>query len=130
MEAEYSNKQEKLEVKLSATKHDEINIKTLLDKGVNNLLKLDYLYEIADIEKKRKIISSIYPEKLTFNGNDFRAIRINEAIRLIYSIGAGYSENKNMTKRNKSNLSCEVVLPVQFSNLFILDLERLANIVA
>jgi site-specific DNA recombinase len=74
MKSEYSTKLEKLEVKLSATKHDEINIKSLLDKGVNNLLKLDYLYEIADIEKKREIISSIYPEKLTFDGNDFRTI--------------------------------------------------------
>jgi site-specific DNA recombinase len=108
MKTEYSNKLEKLEVKLSATKHDEINIKTLLDTGVNNLLKLDHLYEIADIEKKREIISSIYPEKLTFDGNEFRTIRINEAIRLIYSIGAGCSENKNRTNRNKSNLSCEV----------------------
>jgi site-specific DNA recombinase len=108
MKAEYSNKLEKLEAKLSATKYDEINIKSLLDKGVNNLLKLDHLYEISDVEKKREIISSIYPEKLTFDGNAFRTIRINEAIRLIYSIGEGSSENKKRTNRNKSNLSCQV----------------------
>ena len=39
-------------------------------------------------------------------------------------------EQKKQDKRNIFNLPCFVVLPVQFSNLFIMDLQRLANIVA
>lgn len=30
------------------------------------LLKLDYVYETGDIEKKREVISSMYPKKLVF----------------------------------------------------------------
>ncbi|MEP7257461.1 MAG: zinc ribbon domain-containing protein [Flavitalea sp.] len=62
MKSEYSIKLERLEAKLIASNDDQLDIKGLLDKGVNNLLKLDYLYETADTEKKRDIISSMYPE--------------------------------------------------------------------
>ena len=71
MKTEYSAKLEKLGAKLSTYNHDHVDIKDLLAKGINNLLKLDNLYETADIEKKREIISSMYPEKMTFNGFSF-----------------------------------------------------------
>jgi hypothetical protein len=80
----------------------------LLDKGINNLLKLEYLYETADIEKKREIISSIYPEKMTFDGFALRTNRINEVVQLIYSLDYGLNENKNRTNQNNSSLSCQV----------------------
>ena len=51
MKNEYSNKLEMLEAKLSTSNHDKININDLLDKGINNLLKLDCIYETGDIEK-------------------------------------------------------------------------------
>ena len=105
MKSEYSTKLEKLEAKLSTSNDDQVDIKGLLDKGVNNLLKLDYLYETADTEKKRDIISSMYPEKLTFDGFTLRTTRINEVIRIIYSVGKGFSENKNRTNSSKTNLS-------------------------
>ena len=78
-----------------------------MKKGINNLLKLDFIYENGDTEKKREIISSMYPEKMTFDGFSVRTIRINEVARLLYSIDVGFSENKNRTNQNNS-LSCEV----------------------
>ena len=84
----------------------------------------------GDTEMKKEIISSMYPEKITFEGFSVRTNRINEVARLIYSMDVGSSENKNRTNQNISSLSCQVVLPVQFSNLFLMDLQRLANIVA
>lgn len=68
MKTEYSNKLEILEAKLSTSNHDKININDLLDKGINNLLKFDCIYETGDIEKTREVISSMYPEKMTFDG--------------------------------------------------------------
>ncbi len=108
MKAEYTTKLEKLEAKLSATNHDKLDFNGLLTKGVNNLLKLDYVYETGDIEKKREVISSMYPEKMTFDGFSVRTNRINEVARLIYSMDVGSSENKNRTSGNNSSLSCEV----------------------
>jgi site-specific DNA recombinase len=108
MKTEYSIKLEKLEAKLSTCNNDRVDIKDMLDKGINNLLKLENIYENSDAEKKREIISSMYPEKMTFDGFSFRTSRINEAVRLIYSMDAGLSENKNRTNGNNSNLSCQV----------------------
>ena len=108
MKTEYSNKLEKLESKLSVSNNDKVDINNLLNKGINNLLKLDYLYETADIEMKREIISSMYRDKMTFDGFSFRTNRINEVARLIYSMDVGFSENKNRTNQKISNLSCQV----------------------
>jgi site-specific DNA recombinase len=108
MKTEYSTKLDKLEAILSAHNYNHVDIKDLLDKGIKNLLKLDNLYETADIEKRREIISSMYPEKMTLNGFSFRTSRINEAARMIYSLDEGYSENKDMTNGNNSSLSCQV----------------------
>src|SRR5665647_308865 len=110
MKTTYSSKLEKLEAKLTTCNLNEINIKDLLEKGIDNLLKLDYLYEIADIEKKREIISSMYPEKMTFDGFAVRTNRINEVAQMIYSMNVGFSENKNRTNQKNSSLSCQVVL--------------------
>ena len=118
MKCEYSNKLEKLQAKLNTENNDRLDLKRLLDGGINNLLKLDYLYETVNTEKKREIISSIYPEKLTFDGFTLRTNRINEVIKLIYSMDKGFSENKNRTNGNKSGLSCKVALHGHFSNHF------------
>ena len=117
MKIEYSNKLEKLEAKLSAGNHDQIDIKDLLNKGISNLLKLEYIYETSDTEKKREIISSMYPEKMTFDGFSFRTNRINEFARMIYSLDEGLSENKNRTNQNISSLSCQVGFTVFKLNL-------------
>ena len=67
-------------------------------------------YVTADTERKLDIISLMYPEKLAFDGFTLRTTRINEVIRIIYGMGEGFSENKNRTNGNKSNLSCNVGL--------------------
>lgn len=54
MTTEYTTRLEKLEAKLSANNHDKVDFNDLLKKGVNNLLKLDFIYANRDTEKKRK----------------------------------------------------------------------------
>jgi hypothetical protein len=67
--------------------------------------EFDKLYEKADNKMKREIIGSIYPEKLVFDGFHYRTARLNEAVSLIYSVGKGFSENKNGQSELISNLS-------------------------
>ncbi len=54
MKSLYSAKLEKLEVKLSTTKNEEVNIHGLLDKGIDSLLKLDSMYETSEPERREK----------------------------------------------------------------------------
>ncbi|MEJ7671691.1 MAG: hypothetical protein WKF59_03050 [Chitinophagaceae bacterium] len=62
--------------------------------AVNSLSRLDKLYEEGTVAQKRQIISSIFPEKLTFDGFQYRTFRINEAARLIYTLGKGLEKQK------------------------------------
>lgn len=109
MKAEYTAKLEKLEVKLSASDDEPLNIGSLLNHGINNLLKLDYIYETAGIEKKREVIGSMFPEKLTFDGFGVRTSRINEAARFIYMITSDLQSQKKRTNENLFHLSAREV---------------------
>ncbi len=108
MKLDYTAKVEKLEAKLSASNNELIDIKGLLNKGVDNLLRLDTAYEIAEAEKKREIISSMFPEKMTFENNLLRTGRVNEAVNYIYLINSSVGGNKKGQNGNKSILSCQV----------------------
>ena len=58
---------EKLEVKLTKGKdHKKIDFQKLLDQALSNLVDLAKVYTDGDIEVKRKIIGSIFPENCNF----------------------------------------------------------------
>ena len=97
-----------LENKIFDLNKGSANIKPLLDKALNSLSRLDTLYEEADTKRKREIIGSMYPEKLTFDGNDYRTSRLNEAVELIYKLGEGFSQNKKGQISKKTDLSLQV----------------------
>jgi site-specific DNA recombinase len=80
----------------------------MLDKVFNTLSNLETLYQDGDLKTKRRIIGSIFPEKLVFNGNNYRTARVNEAVELIYSVGQGFSENKNGQTEVNFDLSTQV----------------------
>lgn len=71
------------------------SIEPLLNKALTNLTCLDKLYEKSDNKGKREIIGSIFPEKLVFDGFQYRNARMNEAVQLIYSMDKGFSQNEN-----------------------------------
>ncbi len=108
MKSDYTAKLEKLESKLQACKNDTVDIKDLLDKGLRQLVQLDTTYEIADIEKKREVISSMFPEKMHFENNVLRTGRINEAVRLICLLDKGFRGNKKGQNGDYSILSSQV----------------------
>ncbi len=47
------------------------------------LSNLDKYYNLADLNTKRKIVGSIFPEKLIYDKNKYRTPRINEVIGLL-----------------------------------------------
>lgn len=100
-----------LEAKLSSATPVQENIDALLEKALYNLAHIDERYVQADIEGKRQIIGSIYPEKLEFSENAYRTTRINEAVKLLYSIDKAFRGNKKGQTSLKTDLSCEVAPP-------------------
>jgi site-specific DNA recombinase len=109
LKSECTSKINQLEAKLSGFSKKENNIDGLLNKAVSNLSAIDVLYEEGTITERRQIIGSIFPEKLTFDGFAYRTTRINEAVRLVFSLDTGFSEMKNRKSNEFSCLSGWVV---------------------
>lgn len=112
-----TNKITVLEAKLAGSSQAEKSIDGLLNQAVSNLCRLDTLYEEGTVAQKRQIVGSIYPEKLIFDGFQYRTARLNEAVRLIYTLGEGLSEIKNRKSNRNLCLSGEVV-PTSPANSF------------
>jgi site-specific DNA recombinase len=104
-----TNQITKLEAKLSGSSVAEKSIDGLIEQAVCSLDRLDVLYQDGTVLQKREIISSIFPEKLTFDGFQYRTFRINEVVRLIYTLGKGFKESKNQKSSEISRLSGLVV---------------------
>lgn len=49
-------------------------------------IQLTEIIKNGDVMKKRQLIGSIYPEKLTFDGLGFRTAHINEVVYLLQLI--------------------------------------------
>ena len=98
IKTECEDKLMRLEAKLAETATSTTttcSVDKLIDKAVATLSHLDVLYTEATVTKKREIISSIFPEKLCFDGIEYRTFRVNEAARLIYQINNELGETKN-----------------------------------
>ncbi len=106
---ECTNQITKLEAKLAGSSVAEKSIDGLLTHAVNILSRLDTLYAEGTVAQKRQIISSIFPEKLTSDGFQYRTPRLNEAVRLIYTLGKSLQETKNRKRNEISHLSGWVV---------------------
>ncbi len=90
-------------LEMSSKKKDGIG--PLLDRALTNVSRLPQLYQSADSEGKRRIISSMYPENLTFDGEQHRTTRVNEAIRVFDSVRAVFEV------KNKGKSTTKVDLP-------------------
>jgi site-specific DNA recombinase len=97
-----------LEGKLSGFKEVENNISSILKTAVRNMTCLDKSYLEGTIQKKLQIIGSIFPEKLSFDKAKGRTCRINEAVRLIYTLGKGFSGIKKPDSGGKMHEPGEV----------------------
>ncbi|WP_081621332.1 recombinase family protein [Flavobacterium rivuli] len=114
IKTECENKINRLEAELSEASGRQNNSRTisnLLNVAVNVLSRLDLIYKEGDIRKKREIISSIFPEKICFDGTEYRTFRVNEAARLMFLFNSELWNKKNRKKDDFSLLSGLVASP-------------------
>jgi hypothetical protein len=77
----------KLEKELNKSSIPQIsNIDKLLEQALATLQNIGKLYQKGEIEVKRAIIGSIFPEKLEFDGKHYRTARINSIAHHIFQI--------------------------------------------
>ncbi len=92
----YNEELEEITIELSETTNQANDINKFVDFGVGLLMNLDLLYKNADTTVKRKIIRSIFAEKLVFENKIYRTPKYSEAVALIFNInkGSGILYNK------------------------------------
>ncbi len=96
----------KLEARLLETNNqnpDMLNLESKVEKAILVLSNLAEIYQIADINRKREIIGSIYPEKLEFFESNYRTTQVNEVASLIYHINSTLPQKKTGTFNEKSS---------------------------
>jgi site-specific DNA recombinase len=104
MKAECEKEIAALERQITELPKDTKTVERITQKGLDNLIRLDQLYENGTIKEKREIVGSIFPENLCFNGEQYRTTRLNEAVRQIYLIESGLDQNKNGTSKGNFDL--------------------------
>ncbi|MES2458858.1 MAG: recombinase family protein [Bacteroidota bacterium] len=89
IKAECEDMINRLEAKLanvSASPLVKISVETLINKVIDHLTNLDERYLKADVKRQRHIVSSLYPEKLHFDGLTYRTPKPNVVIDAILLI--------------------------------------------
>lgn len=108
IKSETEVKVNRIEARLTASANPSVDIEPMLEMAIFNISRLDILYAQGTVIQRRKIIGSIFPEKLTFDGFKYRTARVNEALRLMLLFSKNLQAKKNGTNQNFSDLSQDV----------------------
>ncbi len=88
---------------------DKKNVFQLYQKAINKTENIENQYINSNIEDKRLLIGSIFPNKIHFENKKVRTADINPILAKISSINRAYSSLKKKDKSNKLDLSFKVI---------------------
>ncbi len=94
----------RLEAKLSNYASNPVKIEELLSKAVGIMANISVWFQNADNERKRAIIDSMYPEKLSFDGDVHRTTILNEVVEKISLISSALGSKKRRASTDRSAL--------------------------
>lgn len=98
MKDDYSARITNLERELSSIAKDRHSIESLLNKGIENLIKMNVAYADMDLSEARSLIGLVYPENFTIRENKIQTARVNKIVEGIYMINKELKAKKNGTK--------------------------------
>ena len=134
--SEYQNLKSKYEVQLVEVKSEMTdingngkNIEQLIENGIKQLSQLNKLYSEVSLERKSRLLGSIFPEKFFFENKKYRTTNLNQAILLYLNIDKGLREKKTGQLSEFLELSGSVQWSRQRSNLLLNDLKNLLELV-
>jgi site-specific DNA recombinase len=116
MKTRFSNSKNQAEQELIDLKVDNTEKSELLKRALEVISGLREFYSDADANSKIKLLGSIFPEMIEFDGKKCRTTKINEAISLCLSIDKGFSKKENRILPEKLEVSGWVEPTGQMSN--------------
>lgn len=99
----YDDKISEIEQKMSALRTNDKNIIRYIQFGLSFFRNVSEYYIKAPLNVKHKILCSIFPEKIIFDGKGYRTQKEDELINLLFSMNKGF-EKKKVSKI--ADLSC------------------------
>ena len=113
--SDYKEMKIEIEAELDRLNREEVqmrqgmeNYDSKIDDCLDLILNLDKYYVSKNTEIKQKIIGSMFPEKLTFENNEYRTLKTNDAVALFCPTDKDLKGNKNGKKTENSVSSREV----------------------
>ncbi len=103
-------------------------LKEKLKSSVNMLGNLSNAIKTMGVEEKQLMLSSIFPERLEYDGKACRTQKMNQVFLLLLSIDKGSRGSKNGTNLEKFGLSHQVEKIDILSNSFYADLVHLSHL--
>ena len=78
------------------------NLENLLSKSLEKLENLSKIWGSSDLEEKRVMHKTLFPEGIFFNAqkHEYLTRKTNQFIELVASISSGYEENKKRSLQN------------------------------
>lgn len=113
----YEKKMRELEYQIRDVSEFEAEFLDHIERGFGLLTRLKELYHAVDVSLKSRILGSIWPEKLAFDGESFRTSRENQVMMLLTNNGKGFSRS---TKKRAAQIgdSSRLVRPTGFEPVF------------
>nr|WP_084407113.1 recombinase family protein [Pedobacter panaciterrae] len=110
-------------------KPNETNEMIRLTKQVIDTLKIiDITYQKSDIQNKRKLISSIFPEKWVFDGTNHQINNMNPVLQLILMINSSYQNNESRVKSKIRDQHGSVLQSISLTKVFKEDMKKCVRI--
>ena len=104
MKSRYENELYELKDKNTSIKVNQTNYKGFIKSGISLLENLVKTYDTASIRLKNRLLSSIFKNKLSFDGKNCRTPELNQAVLLIFNIDGLYRSSKKEQARQKTCL--------------------------
>ena len=114
----------KYQDELRELKSQNTDYHTWIKNGINFITNLPERITDSDFKEKQKIIGSIFPEKLQFDGEKVRTAFLNEALFHFLSIDKGCSIIKKGQLNKNIKLSYNALLAGSCSNQFWKDFKE------
>ncbi len=118
----YTKQSDQITSSLNELNTSDSEYKELIENAFQHLENFKQTYTNSAISHKKKLISSIFPEKIEFDGKKCRTTRINDVLRYILQIDKGLGGNKKGQISRNMSLSRVVESRGVKSNCFSDDL--------
>ncbi len=101
----YTKQRDQITTNLNMLNNSDSEYMNLIENAFQHLENFKQTYLNSSIVHKQKLIGSIFPEKIEFDGKKCRTIRINDFLRYILQIDKQLDENKKGQISKKLSLS-------------------------